>query len=307
MSSNNSTAQSSIFSIFSKVSIGLAAATFIYAIYFQFFYVEEAWVDGTISLIWSFLASLLWLIIFLIFRILLNKRLNYRKANAVINLYLFFSFVSLIFIAQLLYNTLSFYFSLEDGISIDQMVSTVNQSISGAILTVIATYTSYLLKILIGIRFTQIKSTESKLFSILGWTLITSTAFDIYDTFSTPDLAAVALLINVGILCLMGILFKKVNRSQVSFEVAEEVTPLTPKKKEPEVQKVNPSLKPIKPEAKKDKPVPKKVETTRKEIKPKSEQNKSPKTSFLGRKSKKTEPEIAPVPMDDLDGLRDIE
>ena len=180
-----------------------------FAIYKHFLYIDGTWFHGFTANGFAVFNGLIWIGILVVFKQLLNKILNYRKANLLINAYLIFAAISVISVASVLYKSVKVYLSLEDTENLNALTGFSSTSILGAIFLFISNFAIILICILLGNRIRKIDIVENKLFQIFGFSFIGYGIISLLGTINVIENETFQFLINAALAIMIGMIFKK--------------------------------------------------------------------------------------------------
>lgn len=205
-----------IYQVIGIIAFTYAVMLLLYAIYYQFFYVDGTWFHGFTANGFSVLSGLIWIGILFTFKRFLNKVLNYTKSNSLINAYLIFLGITTLSLATVVYKSLKVYSSLEEGETFNSLTTFASTSILGAIFLFISNFAIILICFLLGNQIRKIDIIEKQLFKILGFTFIGYGIISLLVTFGLLGTDAFQFLIKAGLSILIGLIIKKVFKMNYS-------------------------------------------------------------------------------------------
>lgn len=180
------------------------------SIYSQFFYVDGTWFHGFTANGLAVLSGLIWIGILIIFKRLLNKILNYSKANLLINAYLIFLGITTLSLATVVYKSIKVYASLEEGDTFNSLTAFATSSILGAIFLFISNFAIILICVLLGNQLRKVNIVQEKLFQILGYSFISYGVLSLLSSVGIIEIDAFQIIIKAGVAIVIGLIFQKI-------------------------------------------------------------------------------------------------
>jgi hypothetical protein len=180
------------------------------SIYSQFFYVDGTWFHGFTANGLAVLSGLIWIGILIIFKRLLNKILNYSKANLLINAYLIFLGTTTLSLATVVYKSIKVYASLEEGDTFNSLTAFATSSILGAIFLFISNFAIILICVLLGNQLRKVDIVQEKLFQILGYSFISYGVLSLLSSVGIIEIDAFQIIIKAGVAIVIGLIFQKI-------------------------------------------------------------------------------------------------
>ncbi|KAF2335105.1 hypothetical protein [Flavobacterium daemonense] len=189
-----------------------AGFTILFGIYKLFFYVDGTWFHGLTANGLSLVSTLVWMGILFVFKLFLNRILNYKKADSLINVYLVLSLIALYSVALVVFKSVQIYMALDGEQDINSVMAFASSSISSAILLILAGIGLIITTILLGIRIRTIDVVLKDIFPILGFSLILLGVFSALQIATIPGTEAVVFLLKALSAAVLGYILKEVSQ-----------------------------------------------------------------------------------------------
>lgn len=200
---------SKIYSITGTTALVYSGILIIFSIYSQFFYIDETWFHGFTSNGFSVLSNLIWAGILFIFKLFLNKTLNYKRVNTLINTYLIFLGITIFSVSSVLIKSIKIYSSLENTESANSLLAFASTSIMGAIFLFLANFAIIIICILLGNRIRKIDFIEDKLLKALDFSFIVYGTLSILSTLTIIENNMIQYLVKAVLAVLTALILKK--------------------------------------------------------------------------------------------------
>lgn len=198
-----------IYEITGIIALIYSALLIIFSIYKQFFYIDGTWFHGFASNGFSVLSGVIWIGVLFIFKRFLNQKLNYKKADSLINTYLIFSGVTTFALGSVVFKSIKVYTSLENTDNATSLFAFASTSILSAILLFISNFAIIIICILLGNRIRKIDLVEDKLFQILGFSFIIYGVLSILSTITIIENDTISLFVKAVLAVLVGLILRK--------------------------------------------------------------------------------------------------
>lgn len=198
-----------IYEITGIIALIYSALLIIFSIYKQFFYIDGTWFHGFTSNGFAVLSGVIWIGVLFIFKRFLNQKLNYKKADSLINTYLIFLGITTFALGSVVFKSIKVYTSLENADNATSLFAFASTSILSVILLFISNFAIIIICILLGNRIRKIDLVEDKLFKILGISFIIYGVLSILSTINIIENDMIQFLIKAVLAVLVGLILRK--------------------------------------------------------------------------------------------------
>ncbi len=228
-----------IYNTFGLIAFIYAGLMLIFSVYKDFFYVDQTWLHGLTANGFSVFSNLIWIGVLIVFKILLNKTLQYNKANSLINASLIFLGIGVYSVAVVLFKLLKVYFSSDD---VNALLSFGASSISSAILLGLSSVAMIVVYIILGNRIRKIDVVLNDYFKILGFSFMVYAIVSALQMVKVFNSDIIAFLPKIVVVAVLGYIFKEVSKMNPA-DLPSEPEPSPAKKisqnKTEKVEKIN--------------------------------------------------------------------
>lgn len=186
-----------------------AGLMFIFSVYKDFFYVDQTWLHGLTANGFSVFSNLIWMGLLFMLKVFLNKTLQYKKANSLINGSLIFLGIGVYSVGVVFFKLLKIYFSSDD---LNAMLSFGASSISSAILLMLSSVVLIVIDIILGNRLRKIDIVLKDYFKILGFSFIVYGIISALIMAKVINSDIVAFLPKIVLVAVFGYILKEVSK-----------------------------------------------------------------------------------------------
>lgn len=181
----------------------------IFSVYKDFFYVDQTWLHGLTANGFSVFSNLIWMGLLFVLKVFLNKTLQYKKANALINASLIFLAIGVYSIGVIFFKLLKIYFSSDD---VNALLSFGSSSISSAILLLLSSVVLIVIDIILGNRIRKIDIVLKDYFKILGFSFIVYGTILALQMVKVMNSDIIVFLPKIVLTAVLGYIFKEVSK-----------------------------------------------------------------------------------------------
>jgi len=209
---NSFTSKTSLPKIYNSAAIIAfiyAGLMLIFSVYKDFFYVDQTWLHGLTANGFSVFSNLIWMGLLFVLKVFLNKTLQYKKANALINASLIFLAIGVYSIGVIFFKLLKIYFSSDD---VNALLSFGSSSISSAILLLLSSVVLIVIDIILGNRIRKIDIVLKDYFKILGFSFIVYGTILALQMVKVMNSDIIVFLPKIVLTAVLGYIFKEVSK-----------------------------------------------------------------------------------------------
>jgi len=209
---NNITSKARLPKIYNTAAIlafVYAGLMLIFSVYKDFIYVDQTWLHGLTANGFSVFSNLIWIGLLLVLKVLLNKTLQYNKANSLINASFIFLGIGVYSVGVIFFKSLKVYFSSND---VNALLSFSTSSISSAILLLLSSVVLIVLDIILGNRLRKIDIVLKDYFKILGFSFIVYAIVSALQMVKVINSDIVVFLPKIVLIVVLGNIFKEVSK-----------------------------------------------------------------------------------------------
>ncbi|MCV2487239.1 hypothetical protein OD917_20060 [Flavobacterium sp. SH_e] len=236
-----------------------ALAAFIYAglmlifsVYKDFLYVDQTWFHGLTANGFSVFSNLIWIGILFVFKVFLNKTLQYKKADSLITISLILLAIAVYSVGVIFFKSLAVYFSAGD---VNALTSFGSSSFSSAILLILANVTMVVINIVLGNRIRKIDVVLNDYFKILGFSFIVYAVVSALQMVKFINSDIIGFLPKIVLVAVLGYILKevsKMNPADLPSEPEPKIAKNFPQNRPEKAEKISVSSKtkevPVQPE-----------------------------------------------------------
>lgn len=186
-----------------------AGLMFVFSVYKDFFYVDQTWLHSLTANGFSVFSNLIWIGLLFMLKVFLNKTLQYKKANSLINASLIFLGIGVYSVGVVFFKLLKIYFSSDD---LNALLSFGESSISSAIRLLLSSVVLIVIDIILGNRLRKIDIVLKDYFKILGFSFIVYGVVSALIMAKVINSDIVAFLPKIVVVAILGYIFKEVSK-----------------------------------------------------------------------------------------------
>ncbi|MDQ8013056.1 MAG: hypothetical protein REI96_11445 [Flavobacterium nitrogenifigens] len=186
-----------------------AGLMIVFSIYKDFIYVDQTWLHGLTVNGFSVFSNLIWIGLLLVLKVLLNKTLQYNKANSLINASFIFLGIGVYSVGVIFFKALKVYFSSDDA---NALFSFGESSISSAIWLLLSSVVLIVIDIILGNRLRKINIVLKDYFKILGFSFIVYGVVSALQMVKVISSDIIVFLPKIVLIVVLGNIFKEVSK-----------------------------------------------------------------------------------------------